>query len=343
MRMALKFLLALLVAGFSPIASAMTLGEGQIQSHVGEPFSANIALPGGYSRDVSFFQVRNAECRSSVIGASENGCDSLYEGKLSFSVRRRADGQYFLRVTGDKDDELFYRIVIKSVSLAEGVVYNAFEFLPEFKANSDVQPGLAEAAQSVDKVTGENPIDDEHAASVAHRAGPIRARPARTEPTDEKKRIVRPVETTMKKPGDTRLKIKKYGEYADDIYALQKENGEIEEQIALLEKHIGLLKEVVRLKNQVDAPAETVAAAPKRIPVQAPSLPPVSVEDEPGLLSWILLAVILVLSTLILLMYRKQLKLTSREAGHGPIVLTPPSLNERKSLDLTGSFVKPKW
>jgi hypothetical protein len=144
----------------------------------------------------------------------------------------------------------------------------------------------------------------------------------------------------------TRLQIKKTGEYEDDIHALQKENGEIEEQIVLLEKHIALLKEVIRLKNQVDGSmaAESAVVAPAHIPV--PALLPAHVQtdkasNEPGMLSWVLLAVVLVLSALLWWMYRKQEKLKIHSVGDSTTMA--PALNERKSLDLTDAFVKPKW
>ena len=355
-----RFLLALLVAGFSPMASAITLGEGQILSHVGEPLSANITLVGGYSRDVRYFQVRNAECRSSIIGQTANGCDSLYEGPLTFSIRRRSDGRYFLRVTGQKDDELFYRIIIKSASATGGTTFNAFEFLPEFKENSDARPtaendvaintGLPAGKYGVvgGKIIEVVP-DDENL--VFAKIPAVQAAPVRAELSHEikHKRSAQPVEAKLTLQADTRLQIKKSGEYADDIQALQKENGEIEEQIVLLEKHIGLLKEVIRLKSQTDAPSvsETGVVAPVRVraPVVVPVRSRLAASNEPGTLTLILLAVVLVLSALLWGIYRrlKNLKLNGSSAGLSSTFLSPASINERMPLDLTDHFVKPNW
>ncbi|MFA6921796.1 MAG: hypothetical protein WC216_08135, partial [Gallionella sp.] len=258
-----KLLLALLVAGISPAASAMFMGEGQILSFVGEPLSANIALLGGYSKDIRFHQVRSAECRASIIGKTANGCDSIYEGPLAFSIKRRPDGQYFLKVTGEKSDDLFYRIVISYASADSGPSYNTFEFLPEFRATPDVQPavlderdvGAAPPAGKYGVIRGE--IIESVPEEVSHDRGSSRhvpvklAPPVKVERADTPKRSVNPVDVKPSMKTDSRLQIKKYGEYADDIHALQKENGEIEDQIALLEKHIGLLKEVIRLKGQI--------------------------------------------------------------------------------------------
>lgn len=354
-----KLLLALLFAGILPTASAMSLGEGQILSHVGEPFAANIALIGSYSNEVKFAQVRNAECRSSITGA--NGCDSLYEGRLTFSVKRRTDGQYFLKVTGEKGDELFYRLLIKSVSASGGTVFNSFEFLPEFKANPDEQPAVANDLDVVlpagkygivgGKIIEVAP-DEEGGPSAKGAAVPLAPVKAKMPDEPRQKRSAQPVDAPVKKPLETRLQIKKYGEYADDIHALQKENGEIEEQIVLLEKHIGLLKEVIRLKSQVGASMvpETgvLAAAPTRAPVRVPLPVPSQLpqaNDEPGMLTWVLLAVVLALSSLLGWMFLKirRLSLNGNSVGRGTTIFSPTSLNERKSLDLTGAFIKPKW
>lgn len=348
-----KFLFALLVASMTPMVSAMSLGEGQILSHVGEPLSVNVSLPGGYNRDVSFTQVRNAECRSSIIGTSANGCDSLYEGALTLAIKQRPNGQYFLKVTGEKSDELFYRILIKSASAGGGTVFKVFEFLPEFRANPDALPA---AANDIDVtlpagkhgVVGGKIIevaDDENAAPVKH---PVAQR-AKAQPAGEPRQQRKPAEAMEKKPAETRLQIKKSGEYADDIHALQKENGEIEEQIVLLEKHIGLLKEVIRLKEQAGASsvAQTSVVAPPR--VRAPVVVPVQTRQAennvPGMLTWILLAVVLVMAAMLGWLYRKMnsLNLNGRSSDLSPNALYPASLNEMKPLDLTGPFVKPKW
>lgn len=350
-----KFLLAFLLASIAPIASAMSLGEGQILSHVGEPLSVNIALPGVYSRDVSFTQVRNAECRSSIIATSVNGCDSLYEALLTFSIRKRPDGQYFLMVTGGKSDELFYRILIKSSSADGGTVYKAFEFLPEFRANYDGQSAVTHDA-SVAPSTGKYGVvggkiievaDDENVAPAKHSAA--QPAPVKARLTDESRQKHTRVEATVKKPAETRLQIKKSGEYADDIHALQKENGEIEQQIVLLEKHIGLLKEVIRLKSEVGASSvpETGVVVPPRMhaPVVMPVQPRPAENNVPGMLTWILLAVVLVMAALLGWMFFKMKKLNLNESSDElrQVVFSPSSFNERQPLDLTSSFAKPKW
>ncbi|MFA6971599.1 MAG: hypothetical protein WC208_09380 [Gallionella sp.] len=353
-----KLFLALLIASIAPSVSAMSLGEGRILSFVGESLSANVALLGDYSSDVKFYQVRNAECRSSIIATTANGCDSLYEGALTLTIKRRPDGQYFLKLTGERGNELFYRVLIKSVSANGGTVYNAFEFLPEFKANPDALPVVESNAESVlpagkyGLVGGKmiEVVPDDEGRTIG-KSAPAQSAPVKARLPDESRQrhAAQPVEAIVKKPSETRLQIKKYGEYADDIHALQKENGEIEEQIVLLEKHIGLLKEVIRLKSQVDASAvvEVGVAAPVR--VRTPAVVPVQSQltgnNEPGLLTWILLAVVVVMAALLGWMYRKMNSLSLKgnvvEPDHA--VTSTSSLNEIKSLDLTSSFVKPKW
>jgi len=255
-------------------------------------------------------------------------------------------------VAGKKGDELFYRIIIKSVSANGGTTFNAFEFLPELKVSSDARPA-AENDVAIDTglpagkygVVGGKIIEvvpaDENEAPVKSPA--VQAAPVRAEQQIKHKRSAQPVEAKQSAQADTRLQIKNSGEYADDIHALQKENGEIEEQIVLLEKHIGLLKEVVRLKSQIDAPsaAETGVAANARTPVVVPVQSQLAESNEPGILTWILLAVVAVLSALLFWMYRRLKRFSP--AGPGQKVFTPSALNERKSLDLTGSFDLPKW
>lgn len=362
-----KLFLSLFVASMSPAVAAMSLGEGQILSAVGEPLSVNIALVGGYSKDTRFHQVRGAECRSSIIGQSSNGCDSIYEGPLSFSIKRRADGQYFLRLTGNKSDELFYRIVVAYTS-ADGTVYNAFEFLPEFRATPDVQPAVVnegEAAPATGKygvIRGEiieaGADEPSHESAAAKNAAvKLAPSPGKAEMSSAKKaepvpgRSERDTKLFMK--SESRLQIKKYGEYADDIHALQKENGEIESQIVLLEKHIGLLKEVIRLKGQVGASsvAETAvmaagAGAPVAPPLHVaapPAIMPQPLLKQVDILTWILLGAVLVLSLLLGLMYRKMKRFGSNGHEAVPHEFVPPPLSEMKPLDLTGSFAKPKW
>lgn len=308
MRITSRFLLALAAACLSPLASAMSLGEGQILSHIGEPFSANIALLGDYDKNVKFHQVRSAECHSSIIGKNANGCDSLYEGTLVFLIKRRPDGQYFLRVNGERSDELFYRIIIKTALSTSGVVYNSFDFLPEIKPNPDAaSAGSADGEVTVDnslpsgkygvvmgKIVDEltEDVPQEAPASPAGKpvepvspkaviAGiPDEIKPAtrkEPKPVSNETAALQGAETkpAAKKSAESRLQIRKYGEYSDDIYALQKENEEIEQQIVLLEKQISLLREVVRLKNQIGAPPlpETAIAPIVAIPASASSIP----------------------------------------------------------------------
>jgi hypothetical protein len=328
----------------STSASAISLGEGQILSRIGEAFSARVALIGEYSRDVSFSQVKMAECRTSIIGSSPNGCESLYEAKLNFSVKQQSDGQYYLKVTGGRGDELFYRLLVKTTSNAGGTVYNAFEFLPEFGVSPDV-PSSADAdaglspgqygvvggkiiepgAQSLEVV---KPVKSTKVVQVKEKPQGIVKLPAEITPV-----------ASSPKPVENRLQIKKIGEYADDIHALQKENGEIEAQIVLLEKHIGLLKEVIRLKSQ--AGTLPVSAVPAVVSVEAPQ----ASANLPGVLTWILLAVVGILAAAIIWMFRKmkQLSLSAVVAPVRAETITPASLNVRNSLDLTGAFIKPKW
>lgn len=372
-------------AWLSPPASAMSLGEGHILSHIGEPFSANIALLGNYDRDIRFYQVQSAECHSSIIGKTANGCDSLYEGPLTFLIKRRPDGQYFLRVDGEQNGELFYRIIIKSKTPAAGTVYNSFEFLPELRSNPDAAPiGPADGEAVIDnslsggkygvvmdKIVEVLPGDTPREYSRSQKTvAPVTPKPAIAEIPDEIKpatvkepkhasnETAAPQATgarpAVKKFAGSRLQIKpvkKYGEYSDDIYALQKENEEIEQQIALLAKQIVLLREVVRLKNQIGtssipeaavAPAAPVSAPPATtpLPVQVQAAPQQN-ESETGLLTWVLLAVIAILAALLALVYRRQ-KISQAGASRfefTPAVLSARSHNDgRESLDWTGSF-----
>ncbi len=355
-----KLLLAWLLVSIAPMVSAMSLGEGQILSHVGEPLSVNIALLGTYNRDVSFTQVRSAACRSSVIGTSSNGCDSLYEGTLTFSIRQRTDGQYFLRVIGGRSDELFYRILIKASSVGGGTVFKTFEFLPEFRANPDAQSqALKEVDTSIAPRSGKYGMvggkvievpDDEIPAPAKRPA--VQPAHVKVKPADQTRQPSKPVDVLEKKPAENRLHIKKSGEFADDIHALQKENGEIEEQIVLLERHISLLKEVIRLKDQTGASSVVappvvapVVAAPRVAPLAVPVQPRPAENNLPGMLTWILLALVLVMAVMLAWLFLKMKKLNLNEstAPSSPAVFSPASLNEMKPLDLTGSFVKPKW
>lgn len=388
MRITLRILLALVATGLSPLAPAMSLGEGQILSRVGERFSVNIALLGDYDKNVRFDQVRNAECRSSIIGKIPNGCDSLYEGQLAFLIKRRADGQYYLRIEGGRSDELFYRIIIKSKLSASGAVYNAFEFLPEFKLNPDeASAGSTDGEVTIDnsmpsgkygvvmdkiiEVLPEDAPREDIQSPAKKAAEPAPPKVVIAEAPDEiksdakkeRKRIhheaavsqMAEAKPAVKKSAVSRLQIKKYGENSDNIYTLQKENEEIEQQIILLEKQIGLLKEVARLKNQIGASsipetavAPVVAAPESARPVPAPVTVPVTVkaqsapqqnESSNNLLAWVLLGVAVLLSALLAFLYRRQKTLQAGLSGFTPPILRSSShADGRESLDLTGSF-----
>lgn len=334
---------SLLVMLASTSAQALSLGEGQILNRIGEPFSARVALIGEYSPDVSFSQVKGTECRASIIGSSPNGCESLYEAKLNFTVKRQSDGQYYLKVSGGRSDELFYHILIKTTSNAGGAVYNSFEFLPEFGVSPDVPPtadvdaGLSHGQYGI--VGGKVIETGIQAVEVVKPVKLVKAEPLKVKsPVKPLPDVAVKAIPASPKPVENRLQIKKLGEYADDIHALQKENGEIEAQIILLEKHIGLLKEVIRLKSQ--AGAAPVSAVPAVVQVTAP----VSA-NVPGVLTWILLAVVGVLAAAIVWMFMKmkQLNLSPRGAPDRQEAISPATLSEIKSLDLTGAFIKPKW
>ena len=351
MRMTPKLLLALFISGLAPLASATSLGEGQIQSYVGEPLVVNIPLMGGYNGDVKFFQVRGAECRTSVIGTTANGCDSLYERPLAFSVRQRPDGRYFLRVTGDKSDDLYYHFVVKAVAASGDTVFNSFDFLPEFKPTADVAPTVETASGSALPKGNYGVVMGKVIEIPTDAETPVKkplVKPAAVEASREiapARKVVQPVDIKPSIKMESRLQIKKVGEYADDIQALQKENGEIEAQIVLLEKHINLLKEVVRLKNQIGTAGTTggaTASASAPIAIAARSLPQ---SGGVGMLTWILLFAVVVLSGALGWMYLKMKSLMSApqadNARHS--VFAPAPINEKKSLDLTGAFIRPKW
>lgn len=352
MRMTPKLLLALFISGFAPLASAISLGEGQIQSYVGEPLVVNIPLLGGYNGDVKFFQVRGAECRTSVIGTTANGCDSLYERPLAFSVRQRPDGRYFLRVTGDKSDDLYYHFVVKAVAASGDTVFNSFDFLPEFKPAADVAPTVEAASGSALPKGNYGVVMGKVIEIPTDAETPVKkplVKPAAVEATKEiapARKVVQPADIKPSMKMESRLQIKKVGEYADDIQALQKENGEIEAQIVLLEKHINLLKEVVRLKNQIGTAGGTTvgatASASAPIAIAARSLPQ---SGGVGMLTWILLFAVVVLSGALGWMYLKMKSLMSVSAIESPrrTVFSPVPINEKKSLDLTGAFTRPKW
>ncbi len=324
----LKTLLAWLVIFLSPPVLAMSLGEGVILSHVGEAFLANVALHGSYTREVSFSQVRHAECRASIIGRSANGCDALYEGPLNLTVMRRSDGTYYLRLSGVRSDELFYRIALKTSSVAGGAVYKAYEFLPEFPVNSSSQ---------ADVVTDDAPVTEGLYGVVAgEEVRPVEEVPVVKAARPRAEIVPPPKFPAEVRHADTRLEIKKYGEYADDIHALQKENGEIEEQIVLLEKHIGLLKEVIRLKREAGQPPEKAVPAPAAVPA-------VAVQSKQEALTWVLLAIVVALLAALVWMYFNIRKMAQEKHEVSLPAPHPASISEIKSLDLTGAFIKPKW
>jgi len=390
---------AWLILCLSPFAGALSLGEGHLLSYVGEPFVANIELIGNFDKDARFYQVNNTECRSSIIGKTENSCDSLYEGELTFFIKQRPDGRYFLKVTGDRSNELFYRVIVKTKSASTGVVYNAFEFLPEIRSSLKVdltpsneldvtllngQPSgkygvvrdkvVELASEEEVKLNPTESRSDPTKEAVELRSSPlISALPKTPKPEvkkpPKKKNISTPASpATVKKldnekSSDARLQIEKYGDYADDIYALQKENEAIEQQIVLIEKQIALLKEVAKLKGQIEASgvpatdeapmsvasaviasAPIVASAPVAVPAVIVQQVPVSEESSIGWLSWILLALVAFLSALVVLLYRKQrdMQLGRQDELSQPVILSP-NKDERESLDLTSSFAPRKW
>jgi len=152
------------------------------------------------------------------------------------------------------------------------------------------------------------------------------------------------------KPAEPKLQIKKGGAHADDIYALQKENEVIEQQISLLEKQIALLKEVAILKTQAggsSVPATTIAPAShaqQTTPVRAPAKVPLPVAQTPdsgiSLLNWILIALILVLSAALWFLYRRQKSFHYHgnldDFGSG--IVSPAPEDGKQSLDLTERY-----
>lgn len=359
MRFAL-ILLSLLVAGISLPVSAMSLGEGQVQSHIGEPFSANIAIVGSYRKDVRFNQVRGAECNSSIIANTENGCGLLYEGNLTLTVKQRHDGQYYLQVTAEDDNEMFYRIILKSVSATGETVFKLFEFLPEFKTSQDVQQ-----AESGDMdVTLDNVPSGSHGVVM----GEIIEMPTdheKSEPASAKKSIVQ-VESMLPKaetdetikPGIDRKqgamidapgekpevkpvpKLRITENYAEGIDELLRDHEKIEKEIVLLEKQLGLLKEVIKLRAQVGASSTAVGVPVNATaPVDA-TLPPPSARagNDAGMLNRILLVAVLVLLSLLLIAYRRLKKSNGSTANPAS---THISHDDRESLDLTDAVAKP--
>lgn len=369
-----NILFALLLALGSPSATAMSLGGGQILSRVGEPFSADIAFIGSYDKEVRFHQVRGTECRSSLIGSSTSGCDYIYEGRLIFFIKKTPSGQYFLRVSGERGDELFYRIIIRYESPTSGQMYKAFEFLPEFRSNADVQPTApndSDTTVNTSLPSGkygvimgnvvEVPADEEIKRGAHAAANPPAEQPVRTEsgpaaqpkPKREASATLPRHLAQVRKPAEPKLQIKKEGTHADDIYALKKENEVIEQQINLLEKQIALLKEVANLKGQTGAsaaPATSIApVAASQVAIAPPAPAPIKVaapvakqaDSGIGLLSWMLLGLVVILSAALWFLYRRQQKnylYPDSLSDFGPSRLSPSPNEGKQSLDLTGRY-----
>ena len=376
-----NILSTLLITSLSSAASAMSLGDGQIFSRVGEPFSANIAFVGAYDKEVKFHQVKSAECRSSMIGKSAAGCDYIYEGSLNFFIKKTPDDQYYLKVVGEKSEDLFYRIIIKYESPSSGQVYKAFEFLPEFRSNAAPLPASrndTDATVNSSMPSGKygvimgnvvEALPEEDVKRVAHSPAKKPAEqneslPANADaikPANEAKPkrnvSVAPPPPPQKKPQtdkpvEPKLQIQKGGTHADDIYALQKENEVIEQQISLLEKQIALLKEVASLKSQTgesSVPATTIApashvpeAAPAPAPVKVPL--PVTTKQSPEFgISWlngILIAIVLILLAALWFLYRRQKGFHYHDNldDFGSGIVSPASEHGKQSLDLTERF-----
>jgi len=373
MKFILKNLLsAFLFACLSPGVSAMSLGEGQMTSRVGEPFSANIPFVGAYDKDVRFHQVKGNECRSSLIGSTATGCDSVYEGSLTFFVKKRQDGQYYLRVGGERSENLFYRVIIKYKSPSSGSVYKTFDFLPEFKNGNDTVDATPDDDAALNTPTQPKKYvfimgnviempDDVEEKPASHE--PAKASPAKSQsiPVVTKAADIKPVDA--KPAGDTRQKragsdasaqrapkakrkigkaavpelmIRKDGSYAEEIIALQKENEAIGQQIALLEKQIALLKKVESLKAQTGA-SSVPARHPVLITAQTMSQPD---DSDISLSSWILIAAVLLLLGLLFFLYRKQKALSYLRglAEFKPAMVSPASTEDSRYLDLINEF-----
>lgn len=367
-----NLLLAFLFACLSPAVSAMSLGEGQMTSRVGEPFSANISLVGAYDKDARFYQVNGSECRASLIGSIPAGCDSVYEGRLAFFVKKRPDGKYYLRVKGERSEGFFHRVIIKYKPSSSGLAYKTFDFLPEFKNGNDT----VDATPDDDDVALDTPaqpkkyvfimgnvieLPDDVEEKSAPRE-PAKVSPAKSESITVAVRAadIKPVDA--KPAGDARQKhagsdasaqrapkakrkiskaapelmIRKDGSYAEEIIALQKENEEIGQQIALLEKQIALLKKVESLKAQAGA-SSVPAQRPVLILAQTMKQP-----DDSGIpmLGWILIAAVLLLLALLFFLYRKQKKLSYLRglAEFKPAMVSPASTEDSRYLDLINEF-----
>lgn len=270
-------------------ASALSLGEATLASYLGEPFVAHIAIQGDLDKNVRFSQVRTGECLNSLIAKTPNGCDAIYDRFLTFSIKRNAAGKYYLQVNGERGEDLFYRIIVKTQSSNTGIVYNAFEFLPDLKPGLEPTPlvvhqpaiinpasapvahgendkilnkynALTGGAASAVKAAEPRKQAEIKPAKLPPKTPPVKPMAVRNESTNSGliKKVLPP--PAKKVQPASRLEIKKSGEYEDDLYALQKENDAILEQIALLEKQIALYRKVDRLKGVlggVSAPLST--------------------------------------------------------------------------------------
>lgn len=308
MKLTLKNILPALLLACSPlVASAMSLGEGQIISQVGDPFSATIALVGTFDKNIKFHLVRGSECRSSLINKIDGGCDYVYEGKLGFSVRKNPNGQFFLRLDGERDDNLFYRVIIRYQSPSTGSFYKAFDFLPEFKGNGDTLPAPSDdnditTNTSLPPVKGgalmgnvvglpseagdkSEPLESSRNLPGHRENAPVGSGVADSKAVDKAKQSrsnfgpkTKPVSQAKRQPNNMvapQLLIRKEGSIADEIFSLQKENEVIEQQIALLEKQITLLREVARLKTLTYASSVPAIAVDVTPTTPAPESGPV--------------------------------------------------------------------
>lgn len=351
---------ALLLLLVSSPALALSLGEGHILNHVGEPFVARVDLPGTFDPSVKFYPVKTAECRASLVGKTVNDCESLYDGALSLTTWRRSDGEYALKLVGTRADEMFYRVILKAVSAKGGVTYKSYDFLPEFKAEALVVTDgsalevLVDSGSSAGKLGLVMTPTEEPAAVVQGKlAKPDKVMKPNV-PKQHKAKLPRTapladVQPSVNKVSESRLVINKSLEFSDDIHALKNENVAIEAQIALLEKQIGLLKEVVRLKEQTGASGvgEAVVVKPAApTPVIKPVVLPVQAPVQSGEFSWLtglLLAVALGLLAVIGVLYTRLKRMNSPVLLETATAVPSATLNEMKSLDLTGVFVRPKW
>ncbi|MDD5299521.1 MAG: hypothetical protein PHD65_03405 [Gallionella sp.] len=255
-----------------------------------------------------------------MIGSTPAGCGSVYEKRLTFFIKKKPDGQYFLRVDGERSEDFFYRLIIKYRSPSSGPVYKTFDFLPEFKNSNDTPTETSNGDDvtvntsapsgkygvimgNVVEIPGN--IEDKPVPHEPAKASPGKSKnlPAEVSATDAKKvghtkrdksdasaKRVAKAKRQTNKAAAPELLIKKEGSYADEIIALQKENDAIGQQIAMLEKQIALLKEVERLKTRpgaASAPAVTLEMTPalhipasSPVAVSAPAASPVKIPAQ---------------------------------------------------------------